>query len=68
MYDPIDAVNALGWRVVWVNELGHTLLFLDERRIVLADADLTCCEVARMTLRELSPQSRGESSRDAQPW
>lgn len=44
--DPLDAVNTLGYRVVWVHDLEHEVLVLDDQRLVLADADLKREDVA----------------------
>lgn len=46
MGDPLAEV-AQGWRVVWMHELGHELIVLDEDRIMIADADLSRECVAR---------------------
>lgn len=44
--DPLDAVNTLGYRVVWVHDLEDEVLVLDEQRLALADADLRREDVA----------------------
>lgn len=62
MLDPLDAIAATGYRVVWVNDLGSSVLILDDHRLALADADLTRAEVAERLLEALRP-----SRRDAQP-
>ena len=55
MPDPLDVVTEMGYRVIWVHQLGAGLLLLEKHLLALADADLTRVEVAEKLLGALPP-------------
>lgn len=52
--DPIEAVTARGWRVVWVSDLEGELLILEHERLILVDADMPRRTAADAILADLN--------------
>lgn len=48
-------MNAIGLRVIWAGDLGRQVILVEGCGLVVADADLTPCEVARTALELTLP-------------